>query len=129
MNDWDKTDRELILPDLEVLRLRGEVAALKAQLAHANSVLDENDLSESKPKEVSPEEKIALEQIDILSQLSAKGMPFQMEDTKQFEILVKTLLAIRGKTAPVEEKKAKKKGTPPKVADLLAIVKNSTKAE
>jgi predicted acyltransferase (DUF342 family) len=129
MNDDPKylIDLEQKLPDLEVLRLRSEVAALKKQLDEANKVLEENDLAESKPKAISSEEKICIEQIELLSQLSAKGMPFQMEDTKQLEILVKTLLAIRGKAPVVEENSKKKKKEPTKVADLLAIVKANPK--
>lgn len=120
-------DLEQKLPDLEVLRLRSEVATLKKQLDEANKVLEENDLAESKPKAISSEETICIEQIELLSQLSAKGMPFQMEDIKSLEILVKTLLAIRGKTPMVEDSSKKKKKEPTKVADLLAIVKANPK--
>ena len=123
----DLIEQEKILPDFEVVRLRGEVAALKRQLDEANSVLEENGLTEAKPKEVTPHEKICHQQIAKLAELSNKGLPFAIEDIKSLEILVKTLLAIQGKSVPVDEKKPLKKKDAPKVADLLAIVKNSTK--
>jgi hypothetical protein len=109
-------------PDLEVLRLRSEIASLKQQLAEAQTILEENDLAEAKPKVISSEEKICLEQIELLAQLSAKGIPFENNDVKNLEILVKTLLAIRNKVPVVEEGK-KKKEPKASVAELLSIVK------
>lgn len=124
--DADVTDKELLLPDLEVLRLRTEIAELRVKLADAQRILAENDLLDEMPKQIAQEERIALQQIDILAQLSDKGMPFANEDVKNFEVLVKTLLAIRGRSMP-EEKEKKKKGTAPKVAELINIVRNNPK--
>lgn len=125
----DKDPQESLLPDLEIVRLRTEIAGLKKQLEIAQQILKENGLEEVGPTVVSDEEQICVKQIGILKQLSDKGLPFANEDVKNLEILVKTLLAIRGK-APVEaEKKTPKKKGAPSVADLLSIVKANPKAE
>jgi hypothetical protein len=125
----DKDPREDILPDFEVVRLRQENASLRKQLEAAQQVLVENGLDEVGPKPVEPAELICIKQIGLLQQLSDKGLPFATEDIKNLEVLVKTLLAIRGK-APVESESASKKKKPEaKIADLLSIVKNTPKAE
>lgn len=117
------------LPDLEVIRLRTEVAELKSKLERAYKILEENGLEEAKPKEVSEAELICHAQINIFKQLSDKGFPFSNEDTKNFETFVKALLAIQGKSAPAQESKPKKKQESVKVADLLSIAKNPPKAK
>lgn len=128
VTNYDDPEMEAKLPDLEVLRLRTEVATLKKQLEEVNQILVENDLAEAKPKAISSEERVCLEQIELLAQLSGKGMPYATEDFKNLEIVVKTLLAIRGKSAPAssEDKKPKKKEQA-SIADLLSIVKNENK--
>lgn len=125
----DLEEKEKLLPDLEVVRLRQENAALRKQLEVAQEVLKENGLEEVLPKEVEPAELICIKQIGLLQQLSDKGLPFATEDVKNLETLVKTLLAIRGKQVPSEEKAKPKKKQEAKVADLLAIVKNTPGAE
>jgi hypothetical protein len=115
-------DLESKLPDLEVLRLRQEVAELKRQLELAQAVLEENGLADSKPKDISTEEKICLKQIELLGQVSEKGLPFATEDFKNLETVVKTLLSIRGKPIPEEKKSKKKKEEEPDIAKLLSIV-------
>jgi hypothetical protein len=111
------------LPDLEVLKLRKENLELKKQLEEAQKILEENGLGEVGPKQVSDEELICTKQIGLLKQLSDKGIPFANEDVKNLEILVKTLLAIRGKTIVIEDGKKKKKVAEPNIAELLKIVK------
>lgn len=125
----DLEEREKLLPDLEVVRLRHENAALRKQLEIAHDILKENGLEEVLPKEVEPAELICIKQIGLLQQISDKGLPFATEDVKNLETFVKTLLSIRGKSLPAEEKPKKKQKEPAKVADLLAIVKNTPKAE
>lgn len=121
-------DREEKLPDLEVLRLRQELVEARKQLEAAQAVLEENGLSDAKPKEMTPHEKICHQQISKLAELSNKGIPFTIEDIKALEILVKTLLAIQGKGISEEVVNAKKKkNKAPSVADLLSIVKNNPK--
>lgn len=112
---------EAHIPDLEVVRLRGEVAALKARVAEMEAVLVENGLEEAKPKPISTEERIAREQLEKIGELSAKGVPMMLEDVKIYEVLVKCLLAIQGKAMP-EPKKGKKKEVKVEVAELLRIV-------
>lgn len=108
-------------PDLEVVSLRRRVQELELQLAQAQAVLRENDLLDAKAAPISDEEAIALKQISQLKELSDKGIPLQLEDIKVFEILVKCLLAIRGK-APVDDgTKKKKKEEKPDIAKLLKI--------
>lgn len=125
----DKPSKEELLPDLEVVRLRQENAALRKQLEVAQDVLRENGLEDVLPQQVEPAELICIKQIGLLQQLSDKGLPFATEDVRNLEILVKTLLTIRGK-ASVEAKETKSKKKPDaKIADLLAIVKNTPKAE
>lgn len=114
-------DLEAKLPDLGVLRLRLEVAELKKQLEMAQTVLKENGLDEVGPKPIEPAELICITQIDLLKQLSDKGMPFAAEDVKNLETLVKTLLAIRGKALPIVEEKKKKPEPKQDVAKLLSI--------
>lgn len=112
---------ENTFPDLEVLSLRKKVQELEQKLAQAEAVLRENDLLDAK-SHISNEEAIAIKQIALIKELSDKGVPLQLEDIKQFEILVKTLLAIRGKAIP--EDKPKKKTAEPDIAKLLSIAGN-----
>lgn len=113
-------DLEKAIPDLEVLRLRQEVAQLKNQLEAAKKILEENGLEDVSPKLVSDEEIICLKQIELLRVLSDKGLPFTQEEVKNLETLVKTLQMARGK-APIVEEKKKKKETKPDIAKLLSI--------
>lgn len=122
-------DLEKELPDLEVVRLRQENALLKKQLDSARELLKEHGLEDVVPKNIEPAELICIKQIGLLQQISDKGLPFATEDVKNLETLVKTLLAIRGKSPLEAEKPKAKKNPETKVADLLAIVKNTPKAE
>ena len=108
-------------PDLEIIELRKRVRELEASLAEAKAVLRDNGLEEAKSV-VSDEEAVCIRQIAKYKELSDKNVPFQPDDVKMFETLVKTLLAIRGKViAPVQEKK-KKKEEKPELEKLLSIV-------
>lgn len=110
-------------PDLEIIELRKRVRELEQQLAQAQAVLRENGLEEAKSI-VSDEESILIRQIAKFKELSDKNIPFQNDDYKNLDILIKALLAIRGKQiVPVTEKK-KKKEEKPDVAKLLAIAGN-----
>ena len=110
------------LPDAEIVSLRKQVRELEQKLAQAQSVLREHDLLDEK-SHISDEENVAVKQISLIKELSDKGIPLQLEDIKQFEILVKTLLSIRGKTIPVEN--TKKKEEKVDVAKLLKFVEDS----
>jgi hypothetical protein len=105
-------------PEIEVERLKKRIAELEIALAKANSVLEDNDLSEE-PAKVSDEEVICVSEIHKLRVASDNGI-LTLEDVKILDLLVKNLLAIRGKSVP--EEKPKKKGTK-SVAELLSIVK------
>ncbi len=109
-------------PDLEVVDLRKQVKELESKLAQAQSILREHDLLDAK-SHTSAEEEICIAQISKYKELSDKNIPFQLEDVKTFEILVKCLLAIRGKSIPTE--KPKKKENPIDVARLLQIAAGS----
>lgn len=111
-------------PDLEVIELRKRLRELEQKLAQAQAVLRENDLLDAK-SHISDEEQVCIDQIAKYRELSDKKIPFQPDDVKMFEILVKTLLAIRGKSiAPAAEKK-KKKEEKVDVAKLLKIAQGS----
>lgn len=105
-------------PDLEVVSLRKQIKELESKLAQAQAVLRENDLLDAK-SHVSDEEHICIAQIAKYKELSDKNIPFEIEDSKNFEILVKCLLAIRGKT--IIEAKPKKKEDKVDIAKLLHI--------
>lgn len=113
MNDFPE------VADLEVLELRKKVKELEQKLSQYERQLKEAGLLE-KASTISAEESICIAQIDKLKELSDKGVPFQTEDVKNLEVLVKTLQLARGK-APVEEKKAKKKEDKPDIGKLLKI--------
>jgi hypothetical protein len=83
--------------------------------------LNENNLLDKVTLE-SNEEIIAITQIGKLKDLSDKGVPFTIEEVKIYEILVKTLLAIRGKIPVEEKKKGKGKNHKVDVSGLMAIV-------
>lgn len=117
------TDNFDTFPDLEVLSLRRKVQELEAKLEQAQAVLREHDLLDAKAN-ISDEEIITTKQIAKLRELSDKNIPFQLEDVKVLEILVKTLLSIRGKSVPVEQKTRKKEAAPD-IAKLLKIAQGS----
>lgn len=110
-------------PDLEIIELRKRVRELEQQLSQAQAVLRENGLEDVKTV-ISDEEAIITRQIAKFKELSDKNVQFNNDDYKNLDILVKGLLAIRGKAAPVE-KKAKKKEEKHDVAKLLKIAQGS----
>lgn len=105
------------LDNIEIERLRKKIVELELELSKARSLLQDNDLYESLPT-TSDEEVICVNEIHKLRIASDNGI-LTLEDVKILDLLVKNLLAIRGK--PVEEKKDKKKGAK-SVAELLSIV-------
>jgi hypothetical protein len=110
-------------PDLEIVELRKRIRELESSLSQAQAVLRENDLLDAKAI-ISDEESICIRQIAKFKELSDKNIPFQDQDFKNLETLVKTLLAIRGKTIVAPADKKKKKEEKPDVAKLLAIAGN-----
>lgn len=105
-------------PEIEIERLKKRITELEMELAKARSVLEDNDLVEEIPT-ISNEEAICISEINKLRIASVNGI-LTLEDVKILDLLVKNLLAIRGKS--VTEEKPKKKGTK-SVAELLSIVK------
>lgn len=117
-------DLQKEIPDLEIVKLRKEVAELKKKIGTLQDILKENGIEEVEgSSHISDEELVCQQQIAKFKELSDKGIPFAAEDTKNFEVFVKTLLAIRGKTIGTDEKKSKKKKEEHKLADLIAIAK------
>ena len=112
------------LSEIEVADLKKKIFELEAKVKKYEEILEDNDLLEE-PKTLSIEELICLNEIDKLKIVSDKGC-FTLEDTKIFDLLVKNLLAIRGK-APVKEDNKKKVKGPVQVADLLKIVNGDKK--
>jgi hypothetical protein len=94
------------------------VAELEIELTKAQEVLKENDLLDEVMK-VSDTEAICTNEIAKLKIASDNGI-LTLEDVKVLDLLVKNLLAIKGKT-PIESDKGKKKGQKT-VAELLSIV-------
>jgi len=107
--------------DLEVERLRQEISQLKEELLKAQSLLKENGLIDKVTK-VSDAEQIAIDQLSRLKYVSDSGLSFDIETTKIYSEMVKTLMLARGKT-PVEEKKKEKHEKIP-TATLLNIAGN-----
>lgn len=108
------------IEDLEILKLRKELQELKAKYAEAEQILKDNGLLDKVSTE-SDEIRVCKTQIAKLAEISDKGIPFQLEDIKVLEILVKTLMLAKGKL-PVETKeKPKKKEEKPDIAKLLSI--------
>jgi hypothetical protein len=105
------------IDNLEISKLRKKVAELEIELTKAQEVLKDNDLLEEVAK-VSDTEAICTNEIGKLRMASDNGI-LTLEDVKILDLLVKNLLAIKGK-APAEGA-AKKKGKT-SVADLLKIV-------
>lgn len=102
---------------VEIEKLKKRIAELELELAKARSVLEDNDLGDE-VSSISNEEAICVNEIAKLKLASDNGI-LTFDDVKILDILVKNLLAIRGKAAP--EIKGKKKGTK-SVAELLSIV-------
>lgn len=108
------------LQALEITKLRRKILDLEVEVRKYRDILQENDLlDEVDDSSISNEEAICLEQIKMLKELSDKA-PLSLEDVKILDLLVKNLLAIRGK-APVEDSGKKKKKAEVNVADLLKI--------
>lgn len=106
------------LDSLEIERLKNKISELEIELSKAKAVLKDNDLLED-VSVVSEEEIICVNEIHKLKLASDKGI-LTFEDVKILDLLVKNLLAIRGKSV-AEVKPSKKKGTK-SVAELLSIV-------
>ena len=111
MNNFPEIDR------LEISKLKKRVAELEIELTKAQEVLKDNDLLDEVLK-VSDTEAICTNEIAKLKIASDNGI-LTLEDVKILDLLVKNLLAIKGKT-PIEDN-GKKKG-PQSVAELLSIV-------
>lgn len=94
------------IDELEEQKLRLEVSKLRNQIIIYEELLKANGLLESVPL-TSEAEVVAVDQISRLKHISDSGLSFDMETTKIFETMVKTLMLAKGK-APVEEKKEKK---------------------
>lgn len=107
---------------VETESLKKQIRDLEEQLIRANAILKENDLLDN-VSYISDEEVICVNEIKKLRIASDNGI-LTFEDVKILDLLVKNLLAIRGK--PVEEKKSKKKGVKT-VAELLSIVDGNKK--
>lgn len=105
------------LDNLEIEKLRKKIVELELELSKAHSLLQDNDLFEDLAP-TSDEEVICVNEIHKLRVASDNGI-LTLEDVKILDLLVKNLLAIRGK--PLEEKKDRKKGAK-SVAELLSIV-------
>ncbi|MBW3545205.1 MAG: hypothetical protein KY428_06330 [Bacteroidetes bacterium] len=111
-------------PDLEIIELRKKVRELESSLAQAQAILRENDLLDAKAT-ISDEEQIALRLISKFKELTDKNIPWENDDYKNYDITVKALLAIRGKSVPDPSKKPKKKEEAPDITKLLKIAQGS----
>lgn len=105
--------------ELDTIKLRKENLELRTKLQTYEKLLQENGLLE-RVSQISDSESICHQQIAKLRELSDKGIPFQIEETKQFEILVKTLAIAQGKV-PVAEAPKKKPAEKTDVAKLLQL--------
>lgn len=110
------------IDNLEISKLKKKISELEIELAKAQEILKENDLLDEVAK-VSDTEAICTNEIAKLKIASDRGI-LTLEDVKILDLLVKNLLAIKGK-APEEEVK-KKKGAKT-VGELLSIVERTNK--
>jgi hypothetical protein len=110
------------IDSMELSRLKKKVSELEIELTKAKEVLKENDLLDEVMK-VSDTEAICTNEIAKLKIASDNGI-LTLEDVKILDLLVKNLLAIKGKVS-TEDVAGKKKGQKT-VAELLSIV-NGTK--
>jgi hypothetical protein len=111
------------LDSLEISKLKKRISELEIELTKAQEVLKENDLLDE-VSQVSDTEAICTNEIAKLKVASDNGI-LTLEDVKILDLLVKNLLAIKGKSVP-EEKGKGKKGVKP-VAELLSIVEKAKK--
>ena len=111
------------LDNLEIEKLKKQVRDLQMQIEKYKALLKDNDVDTEEQPSISNEELICVAEIAKLKEVSDKAM-LPIEDVKVLEILVKTLLSIRGK-APEPEKKVKKGAK--SVGELLSIVAQGKK--
>ena len=107
------------ISSMEVEKLRQEVSQLKEELLKAQTLLKENGLIDKLSK-VSDAEQIAIDQLSRLKHISDSGLSFDIETTKIYSEMVKTLMLARGK-AVVEEPKKRVKEEKIPTATLLNI--------
>lgn len=110
------------LDSIEITKLKKKISELEIELSKAQEILKENDLLDE-VKLVSDTEAICNAEIAKLRIASENGI-LTLEDVKILDLLVKNLLAIKGKAVP--EEKGKKRGVKP-VAELLSIVEKAKK--
>lgn len=107
-------------PDLELERLKKELAELKAKVERYEGVLKEHDLLDAIPT-ISDAELICTNQIAKYRKAVEAGAVLTIEEMKILDLLVKNLLLARGKSIPdVKEKKVKKEEKPD-IGKLLAL--------
>lgn len=111
------------LDNLEIESLKKNLRDLNLQLAKYKALLQENEIDIEESPTMSNEELICISEIAKLKDISDKA-GLMIEDVKILEILVKTLLSIRGKS-PEPEKKIKKGAK--SVGELLSIVAQGNK--
>jgi hypothetical protein len=111
------------LDSLEIEKLKKQVRELQLQISKYKALLQENEIDAEESNTISNEELICVAEIAKLKEISDKS-GLMIEDVKILDILVKTLLSIRGK-APEPEKK-QKKGVK-SIGELLSIVEGSKK--
>jgi hypothetical protein len=92
------------------------------QIEKYKALLKENDVDLEEQPSISNEELICVAEIAKLKEMSDKG-GLMIEDVKILEILVKTLLSVRGKAPEPEKKKAGART----VGELLSIVNQGSK--
>lgn len=113
-------DNKQDFPEIELLNLRKKVRELETKLGQYEQTLKENGLLESLSSK-SDLLVICEQQLAKFRELSEKGVPFLMEDSKNFEVIAKVYLAATGK-APEEKKTPKaKKQEEHDVANLLKL--------
>lgn len=107
-------------PDLELERLKKELAECKAKVQKYERILQEHELMDAVPS-ITVAEEICLSQLEKYNDACKKGAVLTLEETKIVDFMVKNLLLARGKQVPVEDKRKKKKEEPVDIAKLLQI--------
>lgn len=104
--------------DFEIKALQDKIEKLENQITKQNILLKE--MGHEGTVDISDEEAICVQQISIMKNQSDQ-MTLDNDDVKKLEILVKTLLSIRGKNPRnIKKNLAKNKST----EDLIAAAKD-----
>ena len=95
------------IDQLELERVKRELAEAKSRIEKYEQILQEHDLLEVVPS-VSDSEIICINQIEKYRKACQDGAVLTLEEVKIVEIMIRSLILVRGKSIPEDKKKGKK---------------------